>query len=106
MFGNSTVIGPAVVLAGTVDPLELDIVLEIRRDGAVIFRAEESTRRLRRTVADLLGHLGRAYEISPWTVLMTGTGIVPPDDLAIADGDEIAIGITGIGTLFNTARLL
>jgi 2-dehydro-3-deoxy-D-arabinonate dehydratase len=32
---------------------------------------------------------------------MTGTGIVPGDDFALQPGDEIAIGIDGIGTLHN-----
>lgn len=106
MFSHSTALGPAVVLAGTVDPVNLDIVLEIRRAGAVLFRAEESTRRLRRSLDDLTGYLRRAYDVTPWTALMTGTGIVPPDDLAIDDGDEISITISGIGQLVNPARLI
>jgi 2-dehydro-3-deoxy-D-arabinonate dehydratase len=32
---------------------------------------------------------------------MTGTGIVPPDDFALAQGDRIRITIDPIGTLQN-----
>ena len=34
-------------------------------------------------------------------VLLTGTGIVPPDEFTLAAGDEIAITIGAIGTLVN-----
>ena len=34
-------------------------------------------------------------------MLLTGTGIVPPDDFTLASGDEIAITIAPIGTLVN-----
>jgi len=33
--------------------------------------------------------------------LLTGTGIVPPDNFTLAAGDEIRISIDGIGTLVN-----
>jgi 2-dehydro-3-deoxy-D-arabinonate dehydratase len=34
-------------------------------------------------------------------ILLTGTGIVPPDDFALQAGDTISISIDGIGTLAN-----
>ena len=34
--------------------------------------------------------------------LMTGTGIVPPDDFTLEHGDEIRITIESVGTLTNT----
>ena len=40
-----------------------------------------------------------------WTligaVLLTGTGLVPPDDVALAPGHDVEITIPGIGTLRN-----
>jgi 2-dehydro-3-deoxy-D-arabinonate dehydratase len=35
-------------------------------------------------------------------VLLTGTGIVPPDDFTLAAGDQISINISGIGRLENS----
>jgi 2-dehydro-3-deoxy-D-arabinonate dehydratase len=32
-------------------------------------------------------------------VLLTGTGVVPPDDFSLAVGDEIVIDVAGIGRL-------
>jgi len=34
-------------------------------------------------------------------VLLTGTGVVPPDDFTLAVGDIVHIDITGIGRLTN-----
>jgi 2-dehydro-3-deoxy-D-arabinonate dehydratase len=34
--------------------------------------------------------------------LMTGTGIVPPDNFTLRSGDEIKISIEHIGVLVNT----
>jgi 2-dehydro-3-deoxy-D-arabinonate dehydratase len=33
--------------------------------------------------------------------LLTGTGIVPPDDFTLHPGDHVSITIEGIGTLEN-----
>jgi 2-dehydro-3-deoxy-D-arabinonate dehydratase len=33
--------------------------------------------------------------------MMTGTGIVPPDEFTLFDGDSVSIEIAGIGTLTN-----
>jgi 2-dehydro-3-deoxy-D-arabinonate dehydratase len=35
---------------------------------------------------------------------MTGTGIVPPDDFTLQDGDEVDIRIKSIGNLRNVVR--
>jgi 2-dehydro-3-deoxy-D-arabinonate dehydratase len=34
-------------------------------------------------------------------LLLTGTGIVPPDAFTLTSGDVVDISITGIGTLTN-----
>lgn len=101
MFDGGAAIGPAMVLAGSIDPLNLSIRLEIRRRGRVLYAAEESTRRLRRSPMELMEQLQYAYSVAPWTGLMTGTGIVPPDDLALTAGDEVLMTIEEIGTLRN-----
>lgn len=37
---------------------------------------------------------------------MTGIGIVPPDDVALTDGDEVEVTIVGTGTLRNRVRTI
>ena len=42
----------------------------------------------------------------PWgCFLLTGTGIVPPDEFSLEPGDVIRITIEPIGTLINIATL-
>jgi 2-dehydro-3-deoxy-D-arabinonate dehydratase len=104
LFHGSAAIGPAVALAATVELEELVIRLRIRRRGSVVFAGETSATRLHRSIGELVAYLGQEWPLRPWTGLMTGTGIVPPDYFALEDGDEIAIEIPPIGTLVNSAR--
>ena len=53
------------------------------------------------TPESLVDWLGRENEFPSGVVLLTGTGIVPPDEFTLASGDDVAIAITGIGTLSN-----
>lgn len=104
LFHNSAAIGPAVVLAGTVDPYHMDIQLTITRYGATVFFGQTQVSRLKRSIPELIGYMVHEWPLKPWTGLMTGTGIVPPDHFALEDGDVIAITISDIGTLTNRAR--
>ena len=50
----------------------------------------------------LVEYLYRDQSFPVGCFLLTGTGIIPPDDFTLASGDEIQISIGGIGTLVNT----
>ena len=65
--------------------------------------ARESCRRLGGlgTPEDLVGWLTRETSFPYGAILLTGTGIVPPDAFTLARGDDIRITIDGIGTLAN-----
>ena len=104
IFHNSAAIGPTVVLADTVDPYHLTIHLLIKRRGDDVVDQTTNTARLRRSLEDLITFLRNEWPVAPWTGLMTGTGIVPPDYFALEDGDEIFIEIPEIGTLVNSVR--
>ena len=54
-----------------------------------------------RRLEDLVGWLGRDNSFPQGVVLLTGTGVVPPDDFALAHGDVVHIDIAGIGRLTN-----
>jgi 2-dehydro-3-deoxy-D-arabinonate dehydratase len=43
----------------------------------------------------------RDNPIPPGSVLLTGTGLVPPDDYTLARGHIVSIEIPGIGVLVN-----
>jgi 2-dehydro-3-deoxy-D-arabinonate dehydratase len=38
--------------------------------------------------------------------LLTGTGIIPPDNFSLAENDLVTIEITGIGMLKNTVAIV
>lgn len=102
LYARCCALGPLIALRDSVaDPTSLPIKLEILRAGAVAFSAETNTRRIVRSFADLIGYLGRDNLFPDGAVLLTGTGIVPPDDFTLLAGDEVAISIEGIGTLRN-----
>ena len=48
-----------------------------------------------------MGWLTREYAIPHGAALMTGTGIVPPDQFTLEDGDVTTIAIAGVGSLRN-----
>lgn len=104
IFHHSAAIGPGIALAGTLDPRALEIVMVIRRQGAVVFEGRVGTSKMQRGLEDLVRYLRREWPIVGWTALMTGTAVVPPASFTLMEDDEIAINITGIGTLINTAR--
>ena len=54
-----------------------------------------------RSFEDLIGWLYRENEFPTGTILLTGTGIVPPDDFSLENGDLVTMEVTGIGTLTN-----
>src|SRR5437899_3506031 len=97
-------LGPAIALAWEFDPADKSIELEISRDGSVLFRAATSTSAIRRSSPELLDYLGRDQRFESRCILLTGTGIVPPPDFTLAEGDLVAIRIDGLGLLENRIR--
>jgi len=101
VFDGCCALGPAVALAWDYSPDDRRIGLEISRAGSVVYAGETSTSAMRRKVPELLEYLGRDQSFAHGCVLLTGTGIVPPQDVTLQDGDEVAIAIDGIGVLTN-----
>jgi len=86
------------------DGQRLDIRLTINRDGVPVFEGETNTAKIHRTLTGLVDYLARYNDFARGAVLLTGTGIVPPDDFSLQDEDEVLIEIEGIGLLRNFAR--
>ncbi len=106
VYTGSCALGPGIALTPASGWPATTIRLTIWREGAVAFAGEVSTGRIHRTLDDLIGYLGRSNTFPDGVVLLTGTGIVPPDDFALRAGDEIEISIDGIGTLRNPAGVV
>ncbi|HEY3196215.1 MAG TPA: fumarylacetoacetate hydrolase family protein [Candidatus Dormibacteraeota bacterium] len=101
VFDGCCALGPAVALAWDYSPSDRKIELEIFRNGSVIFRSETSTSAMRRSIPELVDYLGRNQRFDAGCILLTGTGIVPPSDFSLEQGDEVTIRIDGIGALKN-----
>jgi 2-dehydro-3-deoxy-D-arabinonate dehydratase len=104
VFDGGCALGPAVALAWDYSPDDRRITLEIRRAGSVVYAGETSTSAMRRKVPELLEYLGRDQSFAHGCVLLTGTGVVPPQEVTLQDGDQVAIAIDGIGVLTNPVR--
>ena len=103
----SSSIGPVIVTPDEVgDPHTLGIKMGIKRDGKQAFEGSTNTSQMKRTVPELLSFLKRDNTLSTFTLLMTGTSIVPPDVFTLQTGDSVEIEIEKIGTLVNPVRKL
>ena len=77
------------------------IRLTIQRGGATVFAGETDLGQMKREFNELIDWLTRENDLATGAFLLTGTGIVPPDNFTLIDGDVSSIEITGIGTLTN-----
>lgn len=75
------------------------IELRIERGGETVFQGETSTAQMRRSFEDLVSYLFRELSHPHGAVLLTGTGLVPPDGFTLEHGDTVEIAIEGVGTL-------
>ncbi|AMV39601.1 fumarylacetoacetate hydrolase family protein [Planctomyces sp. SH-PL62] len=104
VYDGCCALGPAIILAASIaDPSDLEIRLEIRRSGEIAFEGKTSTSRMARRYEDLIAWLGRDQSFPEGVILLTGTGIIPPDEFALRSGDVVRIEIEGLGRLENPA---
>jgi 2-dehydro-3-deoxy-D-arabinonate dehydratase len=100
VYTASCALGPEIVPAWLVEG-PFDITLRIARGERVVFEGATSTAELARTLPDLADWLFRGLDFPDGAVLLTGTGIVPGADFTLTPGDEVTVGIAGVGTLTN-----
>jgi len=101
-YDGSTSIGPCLYVPETSIQPDALITITIQRKGTAAFANEISINRMKRKHVELAEYLFREVTFPHGTYLMTGTGIVPPDQFTLQSGDVISITIEHIGTLENT----
>lgn len=108
IFAASCSLGPAVTILDEAVSMTdyFDLVLTITRNGAEVFRGETNTDQLNRSFEDLARHVSRYNVLADGTVLLTGTGVIPPMELGLRDGDVVQIASTQLGVLENPVELL
>jgi 2-dehydro-3-deoxy-D-arabinonate dehydratase len=101
IFDDSLGLSDTIVLARDVGDRARSarITLRIEREGEESFEGETSTAQMRRSFDELASYLFRELSHPHGAVLLTGTGLVPPDEFTLEDGDTVEIEIEGIGTL-------
>lgn len=106
-YHRSCALGPWITL-GEPETVarEWNINLEIWRSGQRAFAGESSVSQIKRGFAELAGYLFRCQVFPHGAVLLTGTGIVPPETFTLAEKDEIKITISGIGELKNPVMVV
>jgi 2-dehydro-3-deoxy-D-arabinonate dehydratase len=100
VYAGACAIGPAVVARESGEPFELTMRI-LDSDGTELFAGSTSTARMRRSFAELTAWLVRDNPVPAGSVLLTGTGLVPPDDFTLLPGQRVEISVPAIGTLTN-----
>jgi len=100
-YDRSAALGPCLYVPGRPIASDTAIAMRIVRAGATVYNDRIAIDQMKRAYEELVGFLFRECSFPNGCFLMTGTGLVPPDDFTLASGDEIRIRIDGIGTLVN-----
>lgn len=104
VYDGCAALGPCIYVTEEPLPKNTMIRLDIRRNGTTVFAGDTEISRLKREPTQLVSFLYRECTFPHGSLLMTGTGIVPPNDFTLRSGDEIIITIEPIGTLKNTVE--
>jgi 2-dehydro-3-deoxy-D-arabinonate dehydratase len=88
------------------DPYNITISCTITRGGSTLFEGKVSTAKLQRRFETLIEYLRRSNRIPTGTVVLTGTGIIVPQEAALAPGDTVSIRVNEIGELSNHAVIV
>ncbi len=105
IYAGACALGPGITPVWELADIgALAITVAVRRGGSVAWSGETSTAQLHRDLAELVEYLFRSATFPHGVVLSTGTGLVPELSFTLAPGDEVEVGIEGIGTLTNVVR--
>ena len=103
VYDKSLSIGPFIVPIDNVeDPQDLEVKMSIFRENNLVFEGTTNTSNMKRNCEYLLDWLLRHNSVPDGTIVLTGTGIIPPPEFSLKESDNIRIKITGIGELVNS----
>jgi 2-dehydro-3-deoxy-D-arabinonate dehydratase len=102
IYDGSCALGPWVAIGASEAEIRAwTIGVKIRRGSKTVFEGDTSVGRIKRSFDELLGFLFRSQTFSAGAVLLTGTGVVPPNDFTLQPGDRVTIRISSLGELTN-----
>jgi 2-dehydro-3-deoxy-D-arabinonate dehydratase len=100
IYDGACALGPALLVTETL-PSDTTISLRVRRHDTIVLEAQTEWTRMKREPRELIAFLYAELSFPNGCVLLTGTGIVPPDDFSLAARDIVEITVPAIGTLRN-----
>jgi 2-dehydro-3-deoxy-D-arabinonate dehydratase len=102
IYAGACSFGPAVFVPDRGPAPAFHVSLRVTDEwGRIVFEGETSTANMRRTFDDLVSWLVADNPVPAGSVLLTGTGLVPPDDFTLQPGHFVEIHVPEIGTLVN-----
>ena len=101
VYDGSCALGPAMLVSTDPLPSDTGIAMRIERAGSVVFEGNTTLAQMRRHPRELVSYLYRETSFPHGAVLLTGTGVVPPDKFTLSVGDVVEITIAPIGVLRN-----
>ena len=107
VYDRSCAVGPWIRLGVTeADARDWTVRSTIARGGAAVFAGETRLGNIKRRFDELVEYLCRSQSFPYGAVLLTGTGIVPPDDFTLREHDVVEIEIAPIGVLRNSVVIV
>lgn len=100
-YDRSAALGPCLVVSDDLPEMSTELSIEIRRRGEPVFHGSTQLDQIKRPLESLADWLYRENVFPFGAYLMTGTGIVPPDEFTLNPGDQIRITMDPVGTLIN-----
>jgi 2-dehydro-3-deoxy-D-arabinonate dehydratase len=101
VYDGSCALGPGLYVTNDPLPPETAIAIRITRGHDIVFQGETTLSQMRRKPEELVEYLYRETSFPTGAILLTGTGIIPPDEFTLQAGDLVEITIEPIGTLSN-----
>ena len=100
IYDDSLGLSDTIVLArDTGDVTRAAIEVSIDRGGERVFDGATSVSEMKRSFEELVAALFQELSFPAGAVLLTGTGVVPPDEITLRDRDRVRIVVEGVGVL-------
>ncbi len=93
IYTGACALGHGIVLCGADELANLEVCLQIDRDGAIAFEGATMTAAMRRTVPELVRYLTCELDFPQGVFLMTGTGLVPEGEFMLQAGDCVRVRV-------------
>ena len=103
-YDGCAALGPCISLIDPFEDKNTKIHLEITRNNESVFEGEVELSQMKRKPEELVTYVYKECSFPFGCIIMTGTGIVPPNNFTLQQGDIVHIAIDGIGILTNTVK--